>query len=122
MGKRNGPALFSTDDSAPAALLISRGDIHHEGHSLLRPAGLGNDLLTINPPRNPTMSNPASLPLNGYGITYVTLDDNGLSFESELAIHLEDGGLLALPMQTRQSERLAIHDQLCVRNGWCQAA
>lgn len=68
------------------------------------------------------MSTAATLPLNGYGITYVTLDDNGLFFESELAIHLDDGALLSLPMPTRQSERLAIHHELCVRNGWCQVA
>lgn len=68
------------------------------------------------------MSPAAALPLNGYGITYVTLDDNGLFFESELAIHLDDGALLSLPMPTRQSERLAIHHELCVRNGWCKVA
>jgi hypothetical protein len=68
------------------------------------------------------MNTAAALPLNGYGITYVTLDDHGLYFESELAIHLDDGGLLSLPMPTEQNERLAIHHQVCVRNGWCRAA
>lgn len=59
---------------------------------------------------------------NSYGVTYVSLDDNGMHFESESAVHLDDGSLLTLRMPTRQSEKLDIHEVICQRNGWCQAA
>ncbi|SIR05040.1 type III secretion system co-regulatory protein PtrC [Aquipseudomonas alcaligenes] len=59
---------------------------------------------------------------NSYGVTYVSLSDSGLHFESEAALHMDDGSLLTLRMPTRQSEKLAIHALLCVQNGWCQAA
>jgi hypothetical protein len=55
-------------------------------------------------------------------VTYVSLSDSGLHFESEAAVHLEDGSLLTLRMPTRQSEKLAIHGVVCMQNGWCQAA
>ncbi|XQE65639.1 type III secretion system co-regulatory protein PtrC [Pseudomonas sp. P3C3] len=57
-----------------------------------------------------------------YGVTYVSLSDSGLHFESEAALHMDDGSLLTLRTPTRQSEKLAIHALLCVQNGWCQAA
>ncbi|WP_286785014.1 MULTISPECIES: type III secretion system co-regulatory protein PtrC [Pseudomonas] len=57
-----------------------------------------------------------------YGVTYVTLSDAGLKFESEAALHLEDGGLMTLKVPTLHSERLAVHDLLCLQNGICQAA
>ncbi|WP_068828334.1 type III secretion system co-regulatory protein PtrC [Pseudomonas sp. BMS12] len=57
-----------------------------------------------------------------YGITYVSLSESGLHFESEAAVHTEDGGLLTLRMPTRQSEKMAIHSVICMQNGWCQAA
>jgi hypothetical protein len=57
-----------------------------------------------------------------YGITYVSLGDSGLHFESEAAVHLEDGSLLTLRMPTRQSEKLAIHSVVCMQNGWCLVA
>ncbi len=69
------------------------------------------------------MSN--TLPLHGkhaYGVTYVTLGDAGLEFESEAALHLDDGSLLTLKMPTLHSERMAVHDLLCLQNGWCRAA
>lgn len=59
---------------------------------------------------------------NSYGVTYVSLGDSGLYFESEAALHMEDGSLLTLRTPTRQNEKLAIHALLCVQNGWCQAA
>jgi hypothetical protein len=59
---------------------------------------------------------------NTYGVTYVSLGDSGLHFESEAAVHMEDGSLLTLRMPTRQSEKLDIHELVCMRNGWCQAA
>ncbi|SIR80915.1 hypothetical protein SAMN05878276_0286 [Aquipseudomonas alcaligenes] len=59
---------------------------------------------------------------NSYGVTYVSLSDSDLHFESEAALHMDDGSLLTLRMPTRQSEKLAIHALLCVQNGWCQAA
>jgi hypothetical protein len=62
-------------------------------------------------------SNPAT-----YGITYASLGESGLHFESEAAVHLEDGSLLTLRMPTRQSEKLAIHSVVCMQNGWCLAA
>ncbi|SDL55133.1 type III secretion system co-regulatory protein PtrC [Pseudomonas indica] len=59
------------------------------------------------------MSTAENLPLrNGYGVTYATLDETGLHFESELAIHLRDGNLLTLKMPTRQSEQRAIREAL----------
>lgn len=57
-----------------------------------------------------------------YGVTYVSFSDSGLHFESEAALHMDDGSLLTLRTPTRQSEKLAIHALLCVQNGWCQAA
>lgn len=57
-----------------------------------------------------------------YGVTYVSLSDSGLHFESEAAVHMEDGSLLTLRMPTRQSEKMAIHSVVCMQNGWCQAA
>jgi hypothetical protein len=63
-----------------------------------------------------------SFPLTGYGVTYATFDEGILRFESELAVHLDDGSLLTLPLPTRQDERLAIQHELCVRSGWCQVA
>ncbi|MDD0841283.1 type III secretion system co-regulatory protein PtrC [Pseudomonas sp. Gutcm_11s] len=59
---------------------------------------------------------------NTYGVTYVSLSDSGLNFESEAAVHMDDGSLLTLRMPTRQSEKLAIHSLICMENGWCQAA
>jgi len=58
---------------------------------------------------------------NTYGITYVSLDEGRLHFESEAAVHLEDGSLLTLRMPTRQSEKQAIHSLVC-RNRDSQAA
>ncbi|TWC28602.1 hypothetical protein FBY03_13527 [Pseudomonas sp. SJZ079] len=52
---------------------------------------------------------------NAYGITYVTLDGNGLRFESERVIHLTDGTLTTLKMPTQLSERLAIQQLVCDR-------
>ena len=57
-----------------------------------------------------------------YGVTYVSLGESGLHFESEAAVHMEDGSLLTLRMPTRQSEKMAIHGVVCMQNGWCQAA
>lgn len=52
---------------------------------------------------------------NVYGITYATIDEHGIRFESELAIHLTDGRLTTLKMPTRLSERQAIQRLLCGR-------
>lgn len=57
-----------------------------------------------------------------YGVTYASLDESGLHFESEATVHLEDGSLLTLRMPTRQAEKMQIHDVVCVQNGWCLAA
>ncbi|WP_252271577.1 type III secretion system co-regulatory protein PtrC [Pseudomonas subflava] len=59
---------------------------------------------------------------NTYGITYVSLTDSGLHFESEAAVHMDDGSLLTLRMPTRQNEKMSIHSVVCMQNGWCQAA
>lgn len=59
---------------------------------------------------------------NSYGVTYVSISDSGMQFESEAAVHMDDGSLLTLRMPTRQSERLAIHSLICTQNGWCHAA
>jgi|GEM_PF-1078907 len=45
---------------------------------------------------------------NAYGVTYATLDESGLHFETELAIQLMDGHLVTLKMPTQISERQAI--------------
>ena len=45
---------------------------------------------------------------NAYGVTYATLDESGLHFETELAIQLMDGHLVTLKMPTQLSEREAI--------------
>ncbi len=52
---------------------------------------------------------------NTYGITYATIDEAGIRFESELAIHLSDGTLATLKTPTRLSERLAIQQLVCRR-------
>lgn len=52
---------------------------------------------------------------NAYGITYATIDEHGIRFESELAIHLSDGTLARLKTPTRLSERQAIQQLLCGR-------
>ena len=57
-----------------------------------------------------------------YGVTYVSLGESGLHFESEAAVHMEDGSLLTLRMPTRQSEKMAIHSVVCMQNGWCLVA
>lgn len=45
---------------------------------------------------------------NAYGVTYATLDESGLHFETELAIQLMDGHVVTLKMPTQLSEREAI--------------
>lgn len=57
-----------------------------------------------------------------YGVTYASLGESGLQFESEATVQLEDGSLLTLRMPTRQVEKMQIHDVICVQNGWCLAA
>ncbi|NQD93758.1 hypothetical protein HP532_13995 [Pseudomonas sp. CrR25] len=52
---------------------------------------------------------------NVYGITYATIDDSGIHFESELAIHLTDGTLTTLRMPTQLSERQAIQQLIGAR-------
>lgn len=52
---------------------------------------------------------------NVYGITYATIDEYGIHFESELAIHLTDGRLTTLKMPTQLNERQAIQQLLCAR-------
>lgn len=56
---------------------------------------------------------------NVYGITYATFDDNGLHFESELAIQLHDGPLVTLKMPTQLSERQAISQLVCGQAAGC---
>ncbi|HLD68392.1 MAG TPA: type III secretion system co-regulatory protein PtrC [Pseudomonas sp.] len=50
---------------------------------------------------------------HAYGVTYASFDEEGLHFESELSLQLDDGSLLTLKMPTQQNERLAIHQLLC---------
>ena len=64
----------------------------------------------------------SQLSLDAYGVTYVHLQDDGLQFESEAALQLDDGSMLTLRMLTRYSEMLAIHEAVCIQQGWCQAA
>ncbi|MDH1261399.1 MULTISPECIES: type III secretion system co-regulatory protein PtrC [unclassified Pseudomonas] len=52
---------------------------------------------------------------NVYGVTYASIDDSGIHFESELAIHLTDGTLTTLKMPTQLSERQAIQQLVCGR-------
>jgi hypothetical protein len=58
---------------------------------------------------------PSTSDQNVYGITYATIDERGIRFESELAIHLTDGRLTTLKMPTQLSERQAIQQLLCGR-------
>lgn len=64
----------------------------------------------------------SQLNLDAYGVTYVSINDGGLQFESEAALQLDDGSMLTLRLPTRQSEILAIHEAVCIRNGWCRVA
>ena len=64
----------------------------------------------------------SQLSQDAYGITYVHLEDGGLQFETEAALQLDDGSMLTLRMPTRYSEMLAIHEAVCIRQGWCQVA
>ena len=57
-----------------------------------------------------------------YAITYASLDESGLRFESEAAVHLDDGSVVTLRMPTRQDEKLDIHEVVCMQNGWCLVA
>ncbi|MBM7059250.1 hypothetical protein JQX08_00885 [Pseudomonas sp. UL073] len=56
-----------------------------------------------------------------YGVTYASLEDDQLCFESELAFQLDDGSLLTLHLPTPNQERRAIqqavmrHAQLSAR-------
>lgn len=50
---------------------------------------------------------------NVYGITYASVDQRGIHFESELVIHLSDGTLTTLKMPTQLSERQAIQRLVC---------
>ena len=59
----------------------------------------------------------SQLSLDAYGVTYAHLQDGSLQFETEAALQLDDGSML-----TRHSEMLAIHEAVCIRQGWCQAA
>ncbi|ARU88160.1 type III secretion system co-regulatory protein PtrC [Pseudomonas sp. M30-35] len=45
---------------------------------------------------------------NVYAVTYATLDERGIHYESELAIQLADGKLTTLRMPTQLTERKAI--------------
>lgn len=58
---------------------------------------------------------PSASDQNVYGITYATIDERGIRFESELAIHLGDGRLTTLKMPTQLSERQALQQLLCAR-------
>ena len=64
----------------------------------------------------------SQLSLDAYGVTYAHLLDGGLQFESEAVLQLDDGSMLTLRMPTRYSEMLAIHEAVCIRQGWCQPA
>ncbi|MGY4531926.1 hypothetical protein ACVW0Y_001042 [Pseudomonas sp. TE3786] len=50
---------------------------------------------------------------NAYGVTYATLDESGLHFETELAIQLLDGHLVTLKMPTQITERQALSQLIC---------
>ncbi|MFI8481046.1 type III secretion system co-regulatory protein PtrC [Pseudomonas sp. NPDC078700] len=54
---------------------------------------------------------------NVYAVTYATLDDRGIHYESELAIQLADGKLATLRMPTQLSERRAIEQVMCEQYG-----
>jgi hypothetical protein len=56
---------------------------------------------------------------NAYGVTYATLDDSGLHFESEVAIQLLDGHVVTLKMPTQISERQAISQLICGADAGC---
>lgn len=45
---------------------------------------------------------------NVYGVTHATADHTGLHFESEAAIHLNDGSVATLSIPTQTGERRAI--------------
>ena len=57
-----------------------------------------------------------------YGITYASLDESGLRFESEAAINLNAASVVILRMPTRQDGNLDIHEVVCMQNGWCLVA
>ena len=56
---------------------------------------------------------------NVYGVTYATLDEHGLHFETELAFQIQGGGLVTLKMPTQLSERQAISQLVCGANAGC---
>ncbi|MAB97295.1 MULTISPECIES: type III secretion system co-regulatory protein PtrC [Pseudomonas] len=53
-----------------------------------------------------------------YGVTYATINECGIHYESELAVQLSDGQLTTLSIPTQLSERLAIEQLVCPRT--CQ--
>ncbi|WP_339488206.1 type III secretion system co-regulatory protein PtrC [Pseudomonas sp. EL_65y_Pfl2_R95] len=54
---------------------------------------------------------------NVYAVTYATLDERGIHYESELAIQLADGKLTTLRMPTQLHERKAIERVMCQQYG-----
>lgn len=52
---------------------------------------------------------------NVYAITYASVDQSVIHFESERVIHLSDGTLTTLKMPTQLSERQAIQRLVCGR-------
>ncbi|MDN6858582.1 type III secretion system co-regulatory protein PtrC [Pseudomonas sp. CAN2814] len=48
-----------------------------------------------------------------YRITYITLDEVQLHFETEIAVADEDGGLALVQAATSPSERRALRELIC---------
>lgn len=59
------------------------------------------------------MSLPMHSPDAAYRITYITLDEVQLHFETEIAVPDEDGGLALLSAATPPAERRALRELIC---------
>lgn len=54
-----------------------------------------------------------------YGVTYASFSEGGLQFESELAIHSQEGPLVTLRIPTSLTERMAINQLVCGQAAGC---
>lgn len=54
---------------------------------------------------------------NVYAVTYATVDERGIHYESELAIQRSDGKMTTLHMPTQLSERQDIQRLICQQHG-----
>jgi hypothetical protein len=88
------------------------GDVHHHGVSLPSwPAQRDDASIGLAPfPIEPATMHRHD---EAYRITYITLDEVQLHFETEIAVTDEDGSLALLRAATPPAERRALRELIC---------